>query len=53
MRATLAGIEGERGEAQSEEQQHNCALKALESTLKRKRSQINDLKFVQSLTLED
>jgi hypothetical protein len=53
MRVTLARIERERGEAQSDEQHYCCALEALKSTLKRKRSQINDLKFVQSLSLED
>lgn len=53
MRVTLAKVEREKGQALSQEQQQRSALEALESTLKRKRSQINDFKFVQSLSLED
>ena len=53
MRAKLATVEQERGQAQSKEQQQRSAVEALESTLKRKRSQISDLKFVASLSLED
>lgn len=53
MRAKLATVEQERGQAQTVEHQQRSAVETLDSTLKRKRSQISDLKFVASMSQED
>lgn len=53
MRVKLAQIEGKRAEAQAQEQEQRRALEALESSVKRKTAQYNDVKFVQSLSLDD
>jgi hypothetical protein len=52
-RDALAQAGSRRSNALSEEQQQRSLLEALNRTLKRKRSQISDLKFAQSLSLED
>lgn len=53
MRVLLAKAEHARTQAQSLEHQQRSTLEALDKSLKRKRAQINDFKFVQSLSLED